>query len=238
MSQSLPIADYARLAIVGWYYGLSNAASAMSAAQFSHFHDDHAKTANSWDSAIAANKMAMEPFNWRVTSLIKKTYELEVEKFRAGSSADLNGPINSVDDARGALASYLSGSAAWYAWKATEDAKKQPEFRDLGVTNFRTKAAQKIRTQIQSKRKMGFLHQAFRYRGKANYREALFLAHGKKTEAAMEHFISDQAIVLRAFVAMAGAFCAKKLGKDLWAEFVNDVDEHRAFSLSAASIWT
>lgn len=237
MSQSSPVADYARLAIIGWYYGLSNAASAMIAAQSSHFQEDHAGTANSWDNAIASSKLAMEPFNWRVTSLTEKTYKQEAENYRAGSSSDLRGPIASVDEARGALASYLSGSAAWYAWKAEEDIKKSKEFRDLGVTNFRTKAARNLRDQIRSKRKMGFLHQAIRYRGKANYREALFLAYGKSAETTMEAFINDQVIVLKSFIAMAGAFCAKKLGRDLWEQFVTDVDANKAFSLSAESVW-
>jgi hypothetical protein len=237
MSDASPVADYARLAIVGWYYGLSNAASAMIAAQVSQFHDEHAATANSWDSAIAANKLAIEPFNWRVTSLIKKTYKQEIEVYRAGSSANLKGPINSVDEARGALASYLSGSAEWHGWKASEDAKRSKEFRDLGVNNFRTKDARNLRDQFKSKRKMGFLHQAIRYRGKANYRDALFLAYGKSADTMMEGFINDQVIVLRAFVAMAGAFCAKKLGSDLWEQFVSDVEANKAFSLSAMSVW-
>lgn len=237
MSQSSPVADYARLAIIGWYYGLSNASSAMIAAQSSQFQEDHAGTANSWDNAIASSKLVMEPFNWRVTSLTEKTYKQEVEIYRAGSSSSLKGPINSVDEARGALASYLSGSAAWYAWKAEEDVKKSKDFRDLGVSNFRSKAARNLRDQIQSKRKMGFLHQAIRYRGKANYREALFLAYGKSADSTMEGFINDQVIVLRAFIAMAGAFCAKKLGSDLWEQFVTDVDANKAFSLSAESVW-
>lgn len=237
MSQSSPVADYARMAIIGWYYGISNAASAMIAAQSSQFQEDHAGTANSWDNAIAATKLAMPPFNWRVTSLNQKTYKQEVEIYRAGSSSNLNGPITSVDEARGALASYLSGSAEWYAWKAREDIKKSKEFRYLGVSNFRSKAARNLRDQIQSKRKVGFFHQAIRYRGKANYREALFLAYGKSAETTMEGFINDQVIVLRAFIAMAGAFCAKKLGSDLWEQFVADVDANKAFSLSAESVW-
>ena len=84
---------------------------------------------------------------------------------------------------------------------------------------------------------MGFLHQASRYRGKANYREALFLAHGRATDAALEGFVANQVVVLRAFLAMAGAFASRKLGKSLWGEFVADVEAQRAFTTSAASVW-
>lgn len=238
MRQEAVAADYARLAIVGWYYGVSNAASAMIAAQTSHFQEDHAGTAKAWDNYIAAPKMAMEPFSWRVSSLIENAYKQEVDSYRAGSSTTLHGPVNTTEDARGALAAYLSGSATWSAWKASEDAKKSRDFKALQVDDFKTKRARVIRDSILSKRSMGFLHQASRYRGKANYREALFLAYGKSAEATMEGFIADQAIVLRAFIAMAGAFCAKKLGRTLWNEFVSDIDANRAFSLSAESVWT
>jgi hypothetical protein len=68
---------------------------------------------------------------------------------------------------------------------------------------------------------MGFVHQVSRYRGKANYREALFLAYGKNTETILKDFVAAQASVLRAFLAMAGAFSAKKLGNTLWDEFLD-----------------
>jgi hypothetical protein len=237
MGQEAVVADYARLAIMGWYYGISNAASAMIAAQTSNFQEDHAGTAKSWDNSIAVPKLAMEPFSWRVSSLIEDAYKQEIDVYRAGSSATLRGPINTVDDARGALATYLSGSAVWSVWKLTEDAKRSKDFKALQVDDFRTKKARNIRDKIKNGRTMGFMHQAIRYRGKANYREALFLAYGKSAEATMGDFITEQAIVLRAFVSMAGAFCAKKLGKKLWDEFLNDIDENKAFSLSATSVW-
>jgi hypothetical protein len=73
--------------------------------------------------------------------------------------------------------------------------------------------------------------------GKANYREALFLAYGRNIESTLAGFVADQATVLRAFVAMAGAFASKKLGRTLWDEFVADVEANRAFTTTAASIW-
>ncbi len=238
MKGQLPVSDFARLAIMGWYYGVANAASAMIAAQMHVFQEDHAGKAKTWDNAIALPGFAMEPFSWRVSSLIEKTYKQEVERYRSGSSVKLTDAINSPADARGALASYLSGSAAWYAWKAENDLKESKEFKSLKLNNFRTAKAREIKDRGHSRRAMGFLHQALRYRGKANYREALFLAYGKRTEATMENFIDDQAIVLEAFISMAGAFCAKRLGSQLWDEFINDVDEHKSFSVSAATVWS
>jgi hypothetical protein len=80
-------ADVARIGILAWYCGISNAASAMTAAQDGSFQEDHAGIARVWDSAIAARGLAMGPFGWRVSSLLEKTFKPEVDSYR-GSSGD------------------------------------------------------------------------------------------------------------------------------------------------------
>jgi hypothetical protein len=231
-------ADFARVGVLAWYYGIANAASAMSAAQNGSFQEDHAGTANMWDRDIAARGLAMEPFSWRLSSLVEATYTSEVRAYRVGSGGTLLSPPTSVSEAVGAAVGYLSGSAKWHVWKTTEDVRKSSDFKKLGVSDFRKKAARELKDARLSQRSMGFIHQASRYRGKANYREALFLAYGKSTKTILKNFVADQASVLRAFLAMAGAFSSRKLGKALWDEFVADVDANRAFSTSAASVWS
>ena len=230
-------ADFARVGILAWYYGIANAASAMTAAQNGSFQEDHAGTANMWDREIAGRNLAMEPFNWRASSLVEAIYSPEVNAYRGRSVGKLLSRPTSASEAFGAAAEYLSGSAKWYALKTTEDVRNSPEFKKLCVSDFRKKEARTLRDARLSKRSVGFVHQASRYRGKANYREALFLAYGKSTRTILKDFIADQASVLRAFLAMAGAFSSRKLGKPLWDEFVTDVDANRAFSTSAASVW-
>lgn len=230
-------ADFARIGILAWYYGISNCASAMIAAQNGSFQEDHSGTAKIWDTDIASKGLAMEPFSWRVSTLLENDYKEEVRIYRANSTGDLQNKPYTAFDAMGAAAGYLSGSAKWYAWKNTEEVRKTSAYRDLGVTDFRKKAARELRDSRLSSRSVGFVHQASRYRGKANYREALFLAYGKATDTLLAGFVEDQAIVLRAFLAMGGAFASRKLGKELWAEFVADVDANRAFSTSAAGLW-
>jgi hypothetical protein len=215
MKETKTVSDVARVGILAWYCGIANAASAMTAAQNSSFQEDHAGTATMWDRDIAARGLAMEPFSWRVSSLLETIYAGEVAAFRGGSGGSLLSPPTSPSEAAGAAAAYLSGSAKWHVWKTTEDVRKFSEFKTLGVSDFRTKAARTLRDARLSQRSMGFVHQASRYRGKANYREALFLAYGKSTEATLKDFVADQAFVLRAFLAMAGAFSARKLGKTL-----------------------
>ena len=82
------------------------------------------------------------------------------------------------------------------------------------------------------------MHQAYRYRGKANSREALFLAYGPQAKTILAGYLDDQQRVLSSFVAMAGAFAAAKLPVEVWTEFLDDVDKRRAFSLSAQAVWS
>lgn len=230
-------ADYARVGILAWYYGIANAASAMTAAQSGSFQEDHAGTARLWDEQIASRGLAMAPFCWRVSSLVEKTYKPQVEALRNGSSGKLQTRPTTKDDALGAAAGYLSGSAKWYAWKTEEDLRRNRAFKELGVDNFRSKAARSLRDQWLERKPVGFVHQAARYRGKANYREALFLAYGSGTETILSGYVEDMHAVLKAFLAMAGAFARRKLGKDLWSEFVADVDAKKAFTTRAGDIW-
>jgi hypothetical protein len=237
LSAVVPVADVARIGILAWYYGISNAASAMTAAQDGTFQEDHAGTARVWDNAVAMRGLALGPFGWRVSSLIERVFASEVNVYRAGSMAGLQVEPTTPADAEGAAASYLSGSAKWYAWRMTEEVRRSREFRALNVNDFRTKAARTLRDGRLGSRCIGFVHEASRYRGKANYREALFLAYGRNIESTLAGFVADQTTVLRAFVAMAGAFASKKLGGTLWDEFVADVEANRAFTTTAASVW-
>jgi hypothetical protein len=230
-------ADYARVGVLAWYYGIANAASAMTAAQSGSFQEDHAGTARIWDEQIASRGLAMAPFSWRVSSLIDKTYKAEVEALRKDSSGKLQTRPVTKHDALGAAAGYLSGSAKWYAWKTEEDLKRNRAFKELGVDSFRSKPARTLRDQWLDRKPVGFVHQASRYRGKANYREALFLAYGTSTETILTGYVEDMHAVLKAFLAMAGAFASRKLGKDLWLEFVADVDAKKAFTTRAGDIW-
>lgn len=231
-------ADVARVGIVAWYYGIYAAASAMVAAQDGSFQDDHTGTANAWDRQFAATGKSMEPFALRLSSLVEAEYKAELRGLcRVGSFPLTSKPSNS-DEALGACCAYLSGSAGWWKWKSEESLKGSREFKALGVTDFRTKAARELRDTRLRGKSICFLHQAFRYRGKANYREALFLGHGHYVETLLVDYIDDLADVLHAFVAMAGAFVAKRLGAALWEAFLADLETHRAFQLSPRAVWS
>jgi len=230
-------ADVARMGIVTWYYGIYNAASAMVAAQDGSIQDDHASTANSWDRHFAERGLALAPFGLRVSTLVEKQNKAEIALLRVGNRYDLRTVATAPDDAVGACCAYLSGTSNWYRWRTTEDLRQAKEYKALGVSDFRTKAAQQLRDQRLARKSVSFLHQAIRYRGKANYREALFLGYGTSTETLLAGYVDDLAAVLSGFVSMAGAFASKRLGKTLWNEFIDDVEARRAFSVGPAQVW-
>ena len=229
--------DVARVGIVAWYYGIYSAASAMVAAQDGSFQDDHTGTANGWDRQVSATCRIMSPFSLRVSTLVESGFKAEIETLKMGRSFDLTSKPTNSTEAFGGCCAYLSGSAAWWKWKTEENVKATREFKALNVSDFRTKAARELRDCRLTGKAVSFLHQAFRYRGKANYREALFLGYGDYVETLLSDYMYDLASVLRGFVSMSGAFACKRLGQPIWNDFIEDLDAHRSFQFSPKSIW-
>jgi len=94
-----------------------------------------------------------------------------------------------------------------------------------------------MRDSAYAKHGIAFLHQASRYRGKANCRDAIFLAYGSSVPPLLANFIDDLLIVLKAFAAIAGAFCSMRVGKVSWLEFVDDLERRKAISVSPNDVW-
>lgn len=179
----------------------------------------------------------MMPFSLRVSTLVEASYKMELDNLKAEKSFDLITKPTNATEAMGACVAYLSGSAAWWKWKTEENIIASREFKALNVANFRTKAARELRDSRLAGKSVSFLHQAFRYRGKANYREALFLGYGDYVEALLADYLDDLTTVLRGFIAMSGAFSSKRLGLPIWNEFLDDLDAHRSFQTSPKTIW-
>ncbi len=230
--------DIVRVASVGWYYGIYAAASSMIAAQDGTIQDNHRQTANAWDRQLVQRGLILHPFDQRVSTLVKKDAEAEIDNFRRSPKANLITKPVTVEDAHQAICGYLSGTTDWWGSIVKERLKESRDFRKLGASDFRTGGARALRDDRLSKHSVSFLHQAYRFRGKANYREALYLAHGAHVETAISGLVTDMADILEAFLSMAGAFAFKRLGSDLTKAFLEDLDHHRSFSLDHRTIWT
>lgn len=231
-------ADVARISIVTWYYGVYGAASAMIAAADGSFPETHASTARQWDRQFAVSGLAMPPFADRIGRLCKANVEAALVAPRARGKHSLTTRPQSAGDAWGCVAEYLSGSASWEQWNIQQTVRASSAFRDLGATDFKTRAARDLRDEALGRRSVCFLHQASRYRGKANYRDAIYLAYGKSVPKTLEGYVADLRTVLAAFSGMAAAYCAARVGREEWDWFTGDLAQRAAISLSPAEVWT
>lgn len=229
--------DLARVAVMAWYYGIYCAASAMIAAKDGSQQQDHMGTATQWDRQIAQAGLVPKPFNYRLTTLVKRDAEIQIASLRGSNCFVLTTLPTTPDDAHGACVSYLSGTRAFREWQVTEELKVR-ELSKLGLTDFRSAQARQLRDNRLQGKSLGFLHQAFRYRGKANYRDALFLTYEAQVGTVLNGFIPDMAAVLRAFVSIAGAFCSRRVSPSDWQAFIGDLNAHLGLVVMPKDVWS
>jgi hypothetical protein len=151
-------ADVARTGIVAWYYGIYSAASAMTAAMDGSFQDNHTETARKWQERFPARGLAMGPFGDCLSNLVASSVEAELGPVRArGKHSLLNQPTTTAE-AWGCCAEYLSGTAGWERWNVEERLRETPAFKELQVSDFRTKAARQMRDTAYARHGIAFLH--------------------------------------------------------------------------------
>jgi hypothetical protein len=229
-------ADVARIGIMAWYYGVYGAASAMIAAGDGAFPDTHAATAQQWDRQFAATGLALPPFGDRISDLLSDTIELV--PVRARGKHSLTVTPTTLDQAWGCHAEYLAGTATWEQWIVQERVRDTREFKALGTDNFRTAAARTLRDEAYARRGIAFLHEASRYRGKANYRDVIYLAYGRSVPRMLDGFIEDLATALGGFGVMAAGYVSRRIGQDIWTAFLGDLEAKRSLSLSPTTEWS
>src|SRR3546814_17377278 len=88
-----------------------------------------------------------------------------------------------------------------------------------------------MRDAAYRRRSIAFLQQASRYRGKANYRDAIFLAYGKTVAPRLDGLVDDLPVVLEGFTAMAEGYCSLRIGKANWGPFLQDLEENRSLPM-------
>ncbi len=228
--------DICRSAIVSWYYSIYFAASAMVAASSGSTQETHALTAKVWQADIVEKRLIPYPFDLHLSSLVTSKAEERISTYRGNNNYDLNDSANNAEMARGAIVSYLKGTHKYKKWEAEERIKTSREFKDLGVNDFRTKIARELRDKTLDKGQVNFLTQAFRYRGKANYRDSIFLSYGDNNESAINQFINDLNIVSAGFIRAASHYCSVRVEKGTWELFVDDIRNNTRLSLDIETI--
>jgi hypothetical protein len=84
---------------------------------------------------------------------------------------------------------------------------------------------------MRSPCQVNFLIQAFRYRGKANYRDSIFLSYGDNNQGTIDKFTQDLHDVAFVFLRAASKYCSIRVEKGTWAEFVADIEQNSRLSL-------
>jgi hypothetical protein len=220
-----------RTAIVAWYYATYYAAKAMLAASSGTNSQTHASAAKAWQAEIVTGDLVKSPFNLSITGIAPSNVRQVIDVLRGGNTHDLNTKPMNEDMAYGAILSYLKGTAEYERWRLDEMIKKSREYKQGGFTSFRSNAARELRDAKLNPAHVNYLAQAFRYRGKANYRDAIYLSYGQDDSERLREFVSDLAYVARAFSVMAAHYTSKRVIKNDWAAFSEDLKEHARFEM-------
>ncbi|MBZ0334623.1 hypothetical protein [Marinobacter sp. AL4B] len=220
-----------RSAIVAWYYATYYAAKAMLAASSGTDPQTHASAGKVWQAEIVSAGLVKSPFDLSITGITPNNVRQVMGTLRAGNTHDLNTEPTDEDMARGALFSYLKGTAEYEQWRLEEMVKSSREYRQGGFNSFRSNAAKALRDAKLNPANVNYLVQAFRYRGKANYRDAIYLSYGRDDPERLRQFVSDLATVAGAFSLMAAHYVAKRVVRADWDQFIADIEEHAKFEL-------
>lgn len=173
-------------AIVSWYYCWYTAIRAISAVTGQPVADNHTAVYKAYVNSLRA-KMP-HPLNMQASHQKNEKYSIELPSLPSSSIFDLQAPFpNTREAAQGMLIQYLKGCSQYYA-----DLTKERILKKGTHENFRTTAAKAERNKHLDKC-VSFMHCAFRYRGKANYRDAIYLNYGQSNSFDSREFLTDLA---------------------------------------------
>ncbi len=223
--------DVIRSAIVAWYYAVYESASAMTLAASGGNAEQHAKTARIWHADIVLRGFAVGPFGLSVNTLVARDVEKQVKTLRNGADFRLVDAPQSYDDAWGAACGYISGTADYEKRKVEERVRESKEFKALGANSFRTNLARELRDSRLGKGHVNFLVQAFRYRGKANYRDSIYLSYGANRTSAVSLFLHDLFAVGCTFLKMASHYVSRRVNHVSWNHLVADLESNCLINL-------
>lgn len=223
--------DACRSAIVSWYYAIYYGSKAMLAASSGTDPQTHAETARILQSELVNRGLLRYPFDLSVTNIVPSNVESQIDALRGAATADLNTTPTTALEARGALCSYVKGTCEFRQWEIEERVRDSAAFRALGVSNFRTAAARRLRDAALGRESVNFLAQAFRYRGKANYRDAIYLSYGNDNAGSVGALLTGLAITAIAFVRMSAHYVSRRVEVGTWATYADDVATSARFTL-------
>jgi uncharacterized protein (UPF0332 family) len=227
--------DFLVNGVISWYYSIYNSAKAMLTANKQNLLDpNHSSVARMWYCDFVLSNKIPAPFNIGVSSLSKEDEETLNYKENA-REIDYNlfkNPKN-INEAEIGVKMYLSGLIKNERDKVEKNIKK-----DKGIENFRKKDNASIRDESFSKTKhIGFLNMAFRCRGKANYRDALFLTYNTDAVPRQKELIENMIKTTDAFLKLTSYYLYYRLPKDYWHILLDDLKIHSTLSENGENLY-
>ncbi|GFS22322.1 hypothetical protein ElyMa_003360700 [Elysia marginata] len=184
-----------------------------------HVDDNHASVYRAFGSNLSG-KMP-HPFDMRADHIKNEEYHQILPKYGYEKSFSLSKTFpETTEAAKGMILEYLSGNAKYYTWLTKERILKKATHQ-----NFRSKIAKEERNK-QLPKLISFMHCAYRYRGKANYRDGIYLTYGPSSASETKDFIDDMKVVSRFFFLMALALAYRSPIKDDVKSFTKDIDNN------------
>lgn len=220
--------DLIRIAIINWYYGLFYSAKAMLTATDNSMIDNHAGLAKHWDRLIALKLYVPKPLSFRISSLVKKQSMQEIGLLENDFGKAILHELHPKDigDAYKVYINYLKGTTKFY-----RDLKEEQIKRDNRIESFHAKQSKDIRDNVLKNHSCSFLHMAYRYRGRVNYRGAIFLGYGTTTNDFQLYF-EDLYDTLKVFLLLASIYCSKRIEENTWTPFVNNLKSKSNLSIN------
>lgn len=218
-----PKYDVVRSAVIAWYYSVYFTSQAMISASSGADPESHVKTAKVWYSDIIIKKLVIGPFGISLSSLVPQDVEVSISNMRDENKFNLNNEPKNATEAWGCVYSYLKGTADYKQCEIEEGMRKSIEFRQFNVNNFRTKIVRQLRDEKLRKENINFLSQAFRYRGKANYRDSIYLSYGDDNTNRIDQLVVDLENVARKYLRMVCFYVGRRVERQSWNDFRNDL---------------
>lgn len=220
-------------AIVSWYYTVYNAFRCIVASSLGENPPEKHAALQKCLFGTNIRPNLPHPFNMLATYEHNEDYDILLPSYPETASSKLEETFTQTrSQSQGMIFSYLKGTASWEV-----DSRKPQIKKDLKVENFRTKEAREGRNEKLRKNlpEVNFLHCAFRYRGKANYRDSIFLTYGQDDSRISGLFVESLETVAR-FAFLCGlAYAERRVGKKSAKDFLIDVSRHFRGRVNASS---
>lgn len=207
--------------VVSWYYANFHALRAIIASQNAEVEQTHSAVAKRCAQDDIRQKLP-HPYDMSATHSHGKKFISELPLDPNAAGANLLGEFDGTAQQSNAfMLGYLNGTCDFEYKKIASQIK-----RELGVADLRTRRARELRDDRLRNRPIGFMHCAFRFRGKANYRDGIFMTYGSNGRAEVNRFVKGLAATSQFMFLTSVAFVSRRCPRSLVEGFASDFERH------------